>query len=443
MLALLLFACGDEPDESTLPPTLLIPPLVCETDDDCVTGEICEREECVVGDRDNSLGEALSIAMDFEEAGVFDPPGDVDFYVWNADGPTWIRIETVTDEEGAGADTVVRLLRESGSEIAQMDEYATGSVSTYDTVMYAFVPEAGTYYIVLEDASSFYGGDPDGGPDFTYTVNLTSFTSVVEEPDGPGDTIDIDVDERNVIWAVGVHMEEPGDVDIVEIDMAFDDTPIEVVGLANAGSSLTPHVTGASEDGTVYTVQPDLDNGSAILLHSVDGDHVLTVTDADGDGGDDAWTVLYVTTSESREPYEPESEPNDAPLTAQILVQEGLETGGGTDYHAFYAEGQFGIPGDVDHLNVTVEDDELLSVRCWAEVWGSEAGLQVAVLDLNGDDVTPSDQGTEPTDLDYYVYNAVLPEGAATLVLSDSTGGAGPSHFWRCAIFLTTFDVDF
>ena len=128
----------------------------CESDDECSSWEICESQECVDGDRNNSLDEAEGILWDDATSGYINPADDVDYYTFTAEGGEYIRVSVTNDSEEG--DTVLVLRNPSGKTHAVVDNHPTGgSVSTYDSVMYAYLDEAGTWSLSIEDVGSYSG----------------------------------------------------------------------------------------------------------------------------------------------------------------------------------------------------------------------------------------------------------------------------------------------
>jgi hypothetical protein len=83
-----------------------------------------------------------------------------------------------------------------------------------------------------------------------------------------------------------------------------------------------------------------------------------------------------------------------------------------------------------------------LSVRCWADDFGSTADLEIAVLDAAGTDVTPPDQGFEATSSGYLTYNISTAPGDYDVLIRAEDDLGSPAAYYRCAVYLTDFEVE-
>src|SRR5687768_7459291 len=160
VLALLLVACknekptdppdGDDDDDSA--------PAECVADEECKRQEICDGNVCVAGDRDNTFEEATPLpGGEVPVSGIINPAGDVDTYVYDSSGAEWVSFRTVIPE-GTDLDTVVTLYDADGAVQAVMDDYPVWPYQAdgFDAVMYAYLPTAGSWYVTVEDRTSFY-----------------------------------------------------------------------------------------------------------------------------------------------------------------------------------------------------------------------------------------------------------------------------------------------
>ena len=203
----------------------------CAEDAACGTGQICEAGECVDGDRNNSVDEAESLLFtdssdeSARTVGVLNPAYDRDYYVLQADGGEFVRITTYTDEEDETKDTVVTLLQDNGKVITLANGHAAGSgVGDADSVVYGYLPTEGTYYVLVEDDATFFGeGEPEGGRDYIYELQMSTWVRRTFEPDSFGDPNEsIDMSSASSWFARGVILEEAGDVDYISLDYQLD-----------------------------------------------------------------------------------------------------------------------------------------------------------------------------------------------------------------------------
>lgn len=429
----------------------------CVDDDDCGALEICEAETCRIGDRDNGFDEARPIYQNEPVAGVIAPPGDVDYYIYTSNGPEWLRIDTITDGDPANSlDTVVRVFAGNGAEHAVMDNFPTGRISTYDTVLYVFLPRADIWFVAVEDVSTWVSADePRGGPGFTYELQLKPFGGATSEPDGPLEpSSTVALTTGTSIYAVGVRLEEDGDADWITVEHTLDGRPVDLFGHASIpGSPARARVRLHDADDTVLMQKDDLgDDGHASSFSLPAGTYRVEATDVLGRGGADHWYVLYVRTYEEGASqaffgtpvYEHEQEPNDeAALTSPYTVVQATTSSGAT-YQVQYIEGRLDPEGDEDWFPVTTSGEHQVSVRCFAGDFGSLAELRVELWD--GDlELTPPDQGVQQTAFWYYVYNVEVPLPGTTHVRirardEGASGLWGPGAYYRCQILQAEFD---
>lgn len=451
-----LAACALQKSPDPPPPL----PSGCSTDEGCAIDQICDEGTCVLGDRDGAFENASPIGLDEPIEGVIAPPGDIDRFAYTAAGPEWVRIQTRTNlEDGDNLDSVVRLYTEGGAEHAFIDNYPAGRINTYDSVLNAYLPTGGVWYISVEDITTYYTDSFEeeewrGDETSTYELSVVPFNTVTSEPDSataPSRTIDASTGDT--IWAVGVRLEQPGDVDHIALDLGVSGAPLDIYGHASLpGSSARPDITLLDAAGTVVSHKPDLgEEGFLSLFQNSAQAYAIEATDVDGMGDDDAWFVLYART------YAPgtdhsffddaefahEVEPNETEAQATPAPADLTEPDGGTPYDTFWLEGALDAIGDVDVFRVSAEVDLNLSVRCWTETFGSLASVRARLLDDGGTDLTPTGQGDTETELSYQIYNAVAPTtGEYYVELSSLDDVVGTGAYYRCAVYETSFTVD-
>ena len=150
----------------------------CDGDADCLSGEICDDAACTLGDRDNGFDRAERIPFGEQGVeGVIVPEGDVDYWAYESTGREWVRVSTTTaGDPEANLDTVVQIWNPDHELHAEIDNYPTGRVDGYDSVLYAYLPTSGTWTITVEDLTHHLGDDapdkPGGGETFTYTLRV-------------------------------------------------------------------------------------------------------------------------------------------------------------------------------------------------------------------------------------------------------------------------------
>lgn len=436
---------GSDPDTTKTEPAEPTEPE-CTVDGDCAPLlEVCEVDACVPGDRDNDLPDAspLFLSEDDERAqqGVIWPEGDVDYYAYEATGPEWISVRT-RSLDGA-LDTVVSLIAPNGSTHAYMDDYPVWpyGVDGFDTVLYAYLPAAGTWYVAVEDITSFLDEGVSADTDYTYEVLVRRASSIGEADSAEDPGGRVDVTNGTSVWAVGAQL-DPGDSDFLEIYLDFDEgQPLEIWGQYGIeGSTAEPRVTLTQGD-LVLADKPDLGGDGQWLswIPAETGTVLLEASDAAG-GGPEAWFMAYVRTYEAgathpffgTNVYEEELEPNDTPAQALVLSID-LEADGGSPYNAFRMQGRSDRPNDSDWFEAEAEAGDRVTVKCWTDRFGSLADLSVIVLDGTGE----IGRADAPDADENYVLDATVgADGPLQIAINTDAPLVGPAHWYRCAAFV-------
>lgn len=435
---------GDDDDTTETTPE-------CADDSECAAEiEICDAEQCVDGDRDDDPAAATPIAIGDENRlhGVIFPAGDVDTFVYDATEPQWVSVRTISQSLGDSSDldTVVSVLDPAGALYAWMDDYpvypfgVSGTLSTgesvqYDSVLYVFLSEAGAWTITVEDVTSH---DPELEPaadaGYGYTVLVREAAGTVGDNDSAANpSLAADVSSEASVVAFGVVIDEPGDTDYAEVTFPFDDHLLEVWGQPNAPGSTAAPLVRIVDGADVVAEKRDLGvDGWLSWFRAHSGTFLLEATDANGDGGPAAWFTLYLRTYAPGDAhpffgtnlYTPEAEPNDDPLGALVLARDALD--------AFRFDAAIDAPGDQDWFRIDARTGDLLTVRCWTELFGSLAELEVS---LWADDAEFA-HGDAPDADDYYVVQEEPPrDGPIDVRVHDRGGAAGPAGWYRCAVY--------
>lgn len=437
--ALLAVSCAGDDDDTGIVDTA--PPPECTEDDNCDANEICEEQTCVLGDRDDTFdgARALYIVPDLDDPGVrqglIQTPGDVDHYVFEAAEAGWYRISTLTDDGDDALDTVVSVFRADGALHHVMDDYPTGSLRSYDSRMQVYLPTAGTWYIRVEDRSTFYDEEPlRGSPAFSYRIGLETWGVVTVEPDSAGDpSVRFPMESGSVVYAWGVRAEEPGDVDHTVAVMPWGDAPFEVwAPAAIPGSAMTPVVEVRDSEGTLHLRKEAVGStGFASTFSTPDETFSVSVTDLDSGGSDDHWTVLYLRTRDPGYGNPREVEPNDTVDEATPLDAETRSDGGVTSDVSFL-QGKLDVEGDTDHFRFAAVAGGRLRLVCSSDSYGATGNVDVDVLDPAGERVVTLTDGDDSAP-DGEVED--LEEGAYTLRFKLAVGSFGPSAYYRCGVY--------
>lgn len=419
----------------------------CETDESCGFDEICESGACVQGDRDNQFDEATPIFQESPADGVINPAEDIDYYAYTSVGDEWLRIETTPDEDESGSDTLVAVYDAGGGLHAWIDDFPTGDVSDYDSVLHVYLPTAGTWYISVEHHGSFAPDDeiePDGGDEFFYTLELEPYSSVTDETDSADDpSVVVDVETTSTIYAIGVELETAGDSDWMTVDLPVDLGPLELWGNAgNVGSEADVTVRAWNPGGELLLDKASLGvEGPAFYYQTSEGDHLVEVTDAAGGGSERHWTVVYV---RSRDPdyygLTFDAEPNDSADAVQFVPTETFTTESGTDYLAAFVTGVLDPAGDEDWFSIVADPDSYITALCSSDSLGSQLD---PALDVYGPDGALLGSGTDGQDSAPDVYNlGPVDSGTVTFrVFAEGGVAEGPSAYYRCYFYATPFEV--
>ncbi len=445
-LLLNLFACGERVDDSNTSDAT----PECTEDVQCSEASICgDDDNCVVGDRDNDIQSATTVfkTTDPEDSpsaeGIIQTRGDVDYYAFEALEPQWVRIQTVSElpEE---LDTVVAVLDASGGVHAWVDDFATGSINNYDSVLHAYLPTAGTWYITVQDRGTWFDLDDEAfATDLYYQLSILDFSNTTTETDAADNpSADVDITSGGSIYTVGVNLEAPGDVDYITVQLPYGDAPIEVYGMTELpGSDARIRVTLADSDGTLLTDKRNLgEEGPAAYFGAQEGTYTLAATDAFDGGGANHWFPLYVRTRAEGDHYTLEIEPNDADNVQAPPIDE-LTTNGGSAYNRVWMQGAFGETGDEDWYEMPAVTGDRLTVRCDGSIFGSTGDMQLELMDGSGAVVATATDGNDAMP-DLENFGPIAADDTYTVRLFNENDAAfGASSFYRCIWFATTFEI--
>jgi len=417
--------------------------VACTQDSQCQAWEICEPDQCVDGDRNNSVEEAVSMLWDDSVQGHINPVGDSDFYAITAAGGEYLRVNTQHDF--ADGDTVLTLRDPLGKVLAFSDNYPTGgSVSSYDTVLYAWLPTAGTYTIEVEDKGSYSGTGGVGDPAFLYTLSLAAWSQHTSETDAQSNpSVTLSPDGARTLYAVGVVLESDGDSDWIRIATPLSDGALRIFGMVDMGGSEADVLVRIYDDGGQLlsersNVGP---GGQAYYPLAQAGSYDIEVTDAGGHGGDTFWTYVFAYLDDASSAYPVEDEPNDSSSSAQALDMRESTTSGGSTYAYANGTGFIDSVGDADWYQVSARAGAELAVCLNAGLGGSLVTPDLELYDSSG---TLVDQSSgDPL----VVPNARI-EGVSMgsqpyyLRIATPLGGATGSGAWyRFVLYTADFDI--
>ncbi|MCK6503821.1 hypothetical protein L6R53_10545 [Myxococcota bacterium] len=446
-----VLACGDKPidedgttgdggaDGGTSAPE-------CGGDEECADWEICEGQACVDGDRSNSADEAVTVLWDSEVGGYLNPAGDVDWFVLSAEGGEHVRLRTVHEYGEAGGDTVMTLRDGSGKILTTSDDYPTGgSTSSADSTIYAYLPAAGDYLVEVQDQGTWDGSGKDvGDPDFAYTLSVESWGQHTEEPDdGAAPSLSLDVEGTGTFYAVGVALEEEGDVDAIELSHGLGEVTLWVYGIQDLPGSEAEPSARLWRDGEEVLFQKEglTGGGYAYAPFLAAGTYTLELYDADLGGGADHWFYVFPILFDSGDSYPLEVEANDSRLGAQALDMVETTTGAGSAYAYGQVTGHVDAVGDEDWFSVQARPDAELVVCLSSALGGSLVAPDLELYDEAGE-LVASGAGSVSTVPNARIEGVTMGSGAYTLRVVDDEGAwSGAGAWYRVVVYTADFDV--
>ena len=375
----------------------------------------------------------------------------MDYWAYETAGREWVRISTETDSDPAvGLDTVVQVWSPEHTLHAEIDDYPTGRVDGYDSVLYAYLPYSGIWTITVEDVTSHLGEDaPDkdgSGTDFTYRLRVEEMSRFTSEDAGVGGGVSLEVVDGDTIYATGIVIDTPEDTDTISVELtATSRQPLEVWGLPTLpGTDMTSRIE-LSRDGELAAVKDDIGpSGYLSYFMAEPGSYTVRASDATGANG--GWMVLFIRTYEDGDnhPYFDDSrylreeEPNDIASNANRFEAAEARVDAGP-YLVWTVEGALTEEGDEDLYEIPVLGSENVSVRCFHDDFGSSAALSARLLD-GLVDLTPEGQGDAIIDNNYYIVDAYAGlAGTYAVSIADLEGAGGLDRYYRCRILVAPF----
>jgi hypothetical protein len=369
----------------------------CEVDTDCSRFdnglEICDLSAgmCVHGDRNNSRDESQLLSYESTAQLYVAPAGDVDWFRFNGAEGDLLLISTEATQPD-DLDTVIIYHDQQGNQIGFNDDFdRVGSVPP-DSRLYVGVPDAGTFYISIQDRRSWANDPadpPEGGADFQYSITLaqagsSSNVPAISEPnDSASEATDWPVDSYSTNYTIGGTLETDGDEDWIRVPVVVGEV-LRLYGFPNTGTQARPSVRVMMPDTTTpirtYTALTWAtdDRGYVPVLET--GDYYLQVTDENGNGGFDHWYFLHAAKNEPEEDFRAEVEPNDS-------IPEDLGFASGVTANTTIW-GRIGSAGDEDHYGFTAASGDRLTVRFERSEFGETTNPVVTVVDSLGVELT-------------------------------------------------------
>ncbi len=418
----------------------------CVVDGDCAGHEICSTDlECESGDRDNSQDEAIDITLNAPVSGHLQTFDDQDWYRFTSPGDQWLRIQTVALNDGGEMDTFLEVFDENGSLHAFVDDFGTGGgVTCCDSLLHVYLPNAGAWYLRVTDLNGA------GASSYAYELEVRDFNSTTIEADSVDQASRVvNIDGGNSIWTVGVNLEDPGDEDFIELDFDLDNTDLRVQALEGMpGSAAQVVVELLDPDQNTVSMKENLGvDGASAAYYLMSADSwILKTYDRLGNAnaGDDYWYVLYFSSTEPDSyVWVTETEFNDSFGEAEPVQNQDRETTNGTPYEAGYVQGALDVEDDEDWFAIEVPAGHFFTAECYGDQVGALADLAIDLVDESEQIIeTATDgEGGDTTPHSSSLLGLEAPAQTVYLrVYSEDDAVWGPGAFYRCNLFMTTFE---
>lgn len=399
------------------------------------------------GDGNDSFAEAETITPEADATGAIQEPDDKDYFTFEvpaeAEGGTFVVMTTDAnpDDDTDMVDTVLTLYDSSMTQIAENDD-AYPRVNTDSEIITFLLP--GTYYIEVQEWSTWTGEPGEGDPSFTYDLSfgfLNLEAPFITLEDEAGDdaasatTLATDAGDDGMVpvgWGVGT-FEDDTDVDVFQVEITEDGRNFQISvmpsGTDGYGSTSSPANVWVTMDGDDDTIIARLD-GSDGEFFEVDpslgaGTYNIWVAnsgDASGAG------AFYLFKSYQFEDNPAEVEPNNMRAGAQALDQMRDDEGFN---RAFVLAN---LADDDDWFSFEVADGEVFVVACGSRSGGS--GVRGLTAEVTSDDGTQLAEETEDA-ADGLFIDETDPGAAGTYFLHLSKTGQDPmvtGNWVRCGV---------
>jgi hypothetical protein len=437
---------------------------VCEEDADCPDWQICESDECLDGDRNNAKEEGFAVTLSPEStvSSYINKAGDADYYTFATAGGEFMFAFTDAHEDDASsgpfADTFLTLYDPEGDVVTTADNFPNGSsVGNMDSALWAYLSQAGTYTLKVEDANPINGNEAWGGREYTYSLTLKAWSqatygeSSFDAPYSPGEAgLEL---VANTLYAVGIVLENEGDIDYIDVSFPYNDAAVYVDGIEDlSGSDANPRASILTTEEALLATRDEVGPAGPVIYPNMSsGSFVVAVEDADGGGGANYWTVLIIKAGDEGVARSMDMEPNDTTSSATELEMAEKLNASDRTYFEGKVQGEMNSPGDVDLWQMTVDGSATVETEDGDEVqylvvcvnaakWGSSIAPDLAVYDASGVELASS-AGSATASPNNNIENVPLTPGE-TVYVSVTAGeeSAGTADEWY---FLNTYIASF
>ena len=396
------------------------------------------------GDGNDSFATAETLTPGTTSMGAIATPGDVDYYTFTGTAGQWVAINTTANAEDDPAmiDTVITLYDSTMTQIAENDD-AQPRAST-DSELITRLPSAGTYYVKVQEWSTWAGEPDEGMASFRYELDITALAAggaINVDAEGGDDLASAQdlnfgaVTGGQIGFVVGTS-NDATDVDVYAFTVSaamplaqFTIMPAGADGYGSTGQPAELRITNAAGDDVIAQI-------STTTLTDIEpslpaGDYLLWV-DSPASTGANAFYVLKGFLSGDN-PAEMSDPTNNLPATP-----EGIEfnAGAAPDSRVGFILARLGT-ADVDHFSIATTAGEVVNVFCGSLTSGSGVvGLTATVLDSTG--TTTIGMATETATAPLAIEELAVPAAGTYIVrLTKASQSPTVSGDWvRCGIAL-------
>lgn len=321
-------------------------------------------------------------------SGTIDPAADLDYFMVEIPADTWVIFDIEANPNGEPdlLDSVITIYNPARQQIAQNDDQLMAN--TLDSEVVYHVKEAGTYYVKVEDYSTFSMQEPEGGPLKDYVLSVFSGFNdeiITVETEAGDDVASAQMVGTNegYGYVMGTYR-DASDTDVYRftvpttalqnytIDLmptgtnAFGSTPTGLVWVTDTTGSTVSARANFTENYNALT--PALRGGGTYLIHV---QHPATAA-----GMNDFYVIKLNSYDEN--PAKIAEPTNNTVMGAEVVALEDEMPRAG------YRGGSL-TDGDVDYYSVDIRTGEQLAVYCSSGSGGSGVqGLTVQVTTSTG-----------------------------------------------------------
>ena len=401
------------------------------------------RDGGMIADNNDSFDTAATLTLGPDGvSGVINPIGDEDFYTFEATAGDWLLITTEAnpDDDPTKVDTVVTLYDATMTQIAENDD-SVPRINT-DSEIVIHVPATGTYYIKVQEFSTWMAGEtPEGGATFTYQLRAgvidPAADGVVVDPESGNDAASATALElpMNNGFILGT-LASATDIDVYSFTIGGAEIGLANIAVmpagpngygstASIGRAWVTDATGATILARIeysaarFNLEPSLPAGSYLLW-----------VDHSGTAGSNDFYVAKVFLGMDN-PLETQEATNGAVATAEALTVGAPAMG----IRSGFILANIGT-GDIDYFSFSVMAGEVVTIACGAQFNGS--GVTGLTVDLRGSDDSVVQSTMESLTEDLLLQNVAVPApGTYALRLTKTGQLADVTGDWaRCGVHM-------